>query len=524
MSYDSLIKNLGFTRDPFATTNADEEDFLEDYFIEPPFFKAVYGQLDNPKSSVVFAPRGGGKTALKRKIEIASKSSPFVCVTYNSFPTDGLRLSSITHDYHLKNISRLLLIALIGVASEYEPERLSGKERHILFLLVKLYLTDIDSTLLKSSISSVQSLSDKARAWWNRCTGPVGLVLNAVFTKLGLGHAEIKQLEEANGKLGQASDHISFLAELAVKYGYKSVYILIDKVDENNLTGKVSASFEFIRPIIIDLPLLETKHIAFKFFLWDKLADEYREVARPDRVKYYELKWSDDQLKAMLSKRLEAHSGRKVSSLTSICGLEEDVDLDRIVVAFSSGSPRNIIRACKEILDQQSEVDSNVKKISTHAVIKGFEVFSENYSIELYRNVVTDIQKLKRTNFLLRHVYADVFKVTQAAGLAKVRKWQELGAVEQIGTIQEIRGSRPSNHYAVANPFLLKYVFSDIPLFDLWRKKIRFCQCDQMLLRDWDASPKQRCHSCQREIDDTFVEKPDAPVFVKKPLLKPAKT
>ena len=72
MSYSELLQGLGFRLDPFAKTNADEEELLKSYFIEPPFFKAVYGDLSTPKSAVVFAPRGGGKTALKRMLEVAS--------------------------------------------------------------------------------------------------------------------------------------------------------------------------------------------------------------------------------------------------------------------------------------------------------------------------------------------------------------------------------------------------------------------------------------------------------------------
>lgn len=61
MRYSDLLKNLGFDRDPFATTNADEEEWLEEYFIEPPFFKAVYGEIGNPKSTIVYAPREAEK-------------------------------------------------------------------------------------------------------------------------------------------------------------------------------------------------------------------------------------------------------------------------------------------------------------------------------------------------------------------------------------------------------------------------------------------------------------------------------
>ena len=61
MSYSDLLRNLAFVVDPFAKTNADEEELLKSCFIQPPFFKAVYGDLATPKSAVAFAPRGGGQ-------------------------------------------------------------------------------------------------------------------------------------------------------------------------------------------------------------------------------------------------------------------------------------------------------------------------------------------------------------------------------------------------------------------------------------------------------------------------------
>lgn len=49
MNYSNLLHNLGFSVDPFAKTNADEEEKLSEYFIKPPFFNAVYGDLSTPK-------------------------------------------------------------------------------------------------------------------------------------------------------------------------------------------------------------------------------------------------------------------------------------------------------------------------------------------------------------------------------------------------------------------------------------------------------------------------------------------
>jgi hypothetical protein len=501
LAYSDLLRNLGFTVDPFAKTNADEEELIRSYFIEPPFFKAVYGDLATPKSAVVFAPRGGGKTALKRMLELSSLSDNFLCVTYNQFGVTGLKLKDIDLQYHCRNIARLLLVAILSAGAEIGISSFSNDDRHLIYLLTKEYLSEIDSTELKSAIQSVQNLSDKAKEWWNKFTGPIGIVLNALLTKVGLGTAEVEKFRAAGGKLGQLIEQIDLLGQLAVKLGYKCVYVLIDKIDENSLTGLASDSFQFIKPLASDLQLLELPRFGFKFFLWDMLIDEYRSVARPDRVKYYTLRWEVGQLSEMLSRRLLAHSGDRVPSLKAISASDARDAIDRAVALFSQGSPRNTIRICKEILDQQSEIDSSASALSTEAIVRGFSVFAKNYTNEILEDgIIRDLQKMRRADFTVKYVYTDIFRFTQQAGMTKVRSWQDAGVVEQIGTIQETRGARSSNHYGVSNLLVLKHVFPELTVFDLMQRKIKVCECGQVLVRDWDRSPTNACNNCQKLI------------------------
>jgi hypothetical protein len=64
-----LYEKLGFTQHPFSKTNADEEPNLGEYFVPPPYFDAVVGDSSAPSASVVLAPRGAGKSALRRMVE-----------------------------------------------------------------------------------------------------------------------------------------------------------------------------------------------------------------------------------------------------------------------------------------------------------------------------------------------------------------------------------------------------------------------------------------------------------------------
>jgi len=250
------------------------------------------------------------------------------------------------------------------------------------------------------------------------------------------------------------------------------------------------------------LQLLELTSFAFKFFLWDMLVGDYRNVARPDRVKYYDLHWGASQLTEMLSKRLRAHSSGQIVSLGGISAHEARSTIDAAVALFSQGSPRNAIRICKEILDQQSEIDSSALELSIQAIVRGFDVFAKNYTKENFEEgVIRDLQKMRRSDFTVKYIYTDIFKFTQQAGMTKVRSWQDAGVVKQIGAIQETRGVRSSNHYGVSSLLMLKHMFPELTVFDIMDKKIRICSsCGHVLVRDFDRSGQHACESCQTPV------------------------
>ena len=85
MDQKEFLSKLGFSDNPFQFTNADEEDHLQSYFIPPPYFHSVWGDPDSPQSHVIFAPRGGGKSAQRRMIEYEASSKDVFAVTYDRF-------------------------------------------------------------------------------------------------------------------------------------------------------------------------------------------------------------------------------------------------------------------------------------------------------------------------------------------------------------------------------------------------------------------------------------------------------
>ncbi|KAF1692211.1 hypothetical protein CSC65_14710 [Pseudoxanthomonas daejeonensis] len=423
-------------------------------------------------------------------------------MTYNDFNVAGLKLAQIDANYHLRNIARLVLVAVITAASS-RGAALTNGQKHILFLLTKEHLSEIDRTTLNSAISSIKNFGDKAKEAWNMLTGPIGVVINAVLAKVGVGAAEIRRFEGEGGTVGSYLDQLKALYSISSSIGYQSIYVLIDKVDETAITGKASKSYEFIASIVSDLQLLELPGFAFKFFLWDLLLDDYRKLARPDRVKYYQLKWSDAQLTAMLSERLKAFSSDAITSFDEI--IEDSgktSDPDQVVSMFAQGSPRKMIRICKEILDQQSELSSAVSQISHEAFVGGIDSIAASLSTEEFDpQQLRDMKRNRRVDFTIRHVYLNVFKFTQQAGMNKVKSWEDSGAVEFLGTIKDTQGAKASNHYGISNYLLAKHVCADLPVFDFIERKIRRCpKCEVVVMRDWDLLNEHLCQSCQADV------------------------
>lgn len=505
MSYSNLLDNLGFQNDPFAKVNADEEERLEEYFIEPPFFKAVYGIPTDPKSYVVFAPRGGGKTALKRKIELASQqNNDYLCVTYNNFEVTGKAMTDITLDYHLRNIIKLLLIGLIPNIEKIGAHKISKEDKQILFFMVKHYFSDIDTFQLSDAVESVKSHGQKAKEWWNRLTTPLGLITSAILASFGLSAIEISQIQDREIELGTPTDQMKTIQRIAENLGFSSIYVLIDKVDENELTGSAHLSYAFIEPLLKNLSIFELKGFAFKLFLWDKIVSiihqqQEDERIRLDRIQNRKLQWTPKQLIEMLSKRLLAFSGQKISSLNQIFQSVEDIDWDQVIVTFGIGSPRNIIRLCKEIFEQQSEINSESDVISIGAINRGFKTFCEDYSQGiLQENIIQELLKTKRVDFTTNYISNDVFKFSQQAAISKIRTWLDTGVIEKIGEIQVRAGNRPSNHYGVINIIVAKYIYSELSVSEFITEKVRYCKsCSTVLVREWNLKDRYRCHECQ---------------------------
>lgn len=414
MSID-FLRSVGFNSDPFASTNAADEPLIGQYFVAPPFFPAVVGDPFAPKSNIVFAPRGGGKTAQKIMIEEKSaQSTDFLCISYDRFPTESIRANAhASSEFHLTNITRILLLALlVGIESgRIDSQSLPSSDKKLVVSLSRELLGEISAESVQEGIGSVKTFGDKAYDLWSKYGKSIIAITNAIIARFEVGKIELE-----DGPIRKLDETSRFkfesMVSLLLKQGFSSIYILVDRVDELTMTANdAGKAFSFLRELLIDLPLLETKGVAFKFFLWDQMKEHYQDAGgRPDRLIEYSLDWSAQELEKVLSRRISTYSGGRLSSFDELLAPDTPFNVHRMLAHFAHSSPRDLIRICKKIVDEHTRSGSFSDKVPFRTVKSALVSFCAERAKELYGSQITELRKVHDLNFTISVLANDVLE------------------------------------------------------------------------------------------------------------------
>ena len=186
MILEDYLKSLGFVTNPFQYSNADKEiDIIDHYFIKPNYFEDVWGNPYNPVSNIIYAPRGGGKTAQRIMIEKrAAKTDDVLTITYTNHDlTQFKTIEEITLLYHLTYLNRLLLIAFfsrINVPEFNFDFTFSFRERQYIYMLARIYLYDTPASFPSQAIHSLKAIEDYALDVWREFKEPISNVIKQI--------------------------------------------------------------------------------------------------------------------------------------------------------------------------------------------------------------------------------------------------------------------------------------------------------------------------------------------------------
>ncbi|UQU65185.1 hypothetical protein COUCH_02210 [Couchioplanes caeruleus] len=497
---ETFLYRYGFESDPFQLTNSDSEPLLDEYFVPPPFYSGVLGDPGAPVPIAVFAPRGTGKTAQRISVERRSQvHKEFLCVTYDEFwVASKKQLDEVSLASHLANLcTRLTIAALTELGGDPNRIRaLNPHQKQVLLFSSRRFLGKLTQQQYEEALTSVKTLKDKAGEFWNRYGGLVANVVTALLKKVHLDGLTIPS--ELNKSL-EREDSIEYLFKqllgIIQALGYRSTYVLVDRVDELVSTAQDSqASWRLVQDLLVNLPVLETKGVGFKFFLWDQLREHFlAEGGRPDRVRTYELKWSTAELTTMLRRRLSAYSTGKVGNLNYLLDPNVALDVEALVVNLAAGSPRDMVRICKAIIDEGTRISAPENGLHLSHVLDGVRSFSREYADLVCAGRLPELRKIGAVTFTINQLASDVFNVSENAARSKVQKWQDAGLVHKVDE-RPNRVNRPLHVYSVRDPRVAIACCEGFDLELVLDNYLYICSnCDGLII---SSDNKFRCPEC----------------------------
>jgi len=367
----SWLASWDFGGNPFESWEASREPWLGRYFIRRPFFEQL---LSTPKSTLVFAPRGGGKSATRIMVEAecrpAVPTSPVLAVSFTDFSpfieshSQPPRLTLADYLPHLIGTALpQALNAVIGLQlpiSEFHPTQI-GELRYWLdhyapYTLGAQYLCNLirpadpslDDEMLALLAANIQSENPL----------PTGLDERATVTVRFLNALRSTQPIAPCSPVASPSQEMRAFVQLALgllrcgPVPCNMLYLLIDGVDEYTLTQESpDASTEVLCALLGNVHFLEIPELAVKFFLPSEQRSALEHIARVDRLDVITLTWESpqtsdepDYLRQLLRRRIAAFNTRGLIGLGELCDPAMRRWIDDAMLEEARDSPRNLIR------------------------------------------------------------------------------------------------------------------------------------------------------------------------------------
>ncbi|MBN1177749.1 MAG: winged helix-turn-helix transcriptional regulator [Anaerolineae bacterium] len=360
------LQQIGFVNgNPFATSEADRETrLLPEFFVDTGYYHLVWGDETVPQTTLLFAPRGGGKTAYRVMLQDqccpASVDSNVLAVQYTSFEFalrelgERGRIDVETHirkilwnglpvlwDALCKNRKRAADFPaaqrdqLGGWLKQFAPASIEPAQ-----VLVRIQSVEPE---FKPSWSDFREHVQSGRL--RELVSPVGnpvvqLIADVVESDATFSSNPLSASELLEGfvRLVQASTEI------------QAVYVLLDRLDETTETADSPETIvALLEPLLANLTLVEMAGLAFKLFLPRSVlsALRSRRTIRMDRFEIYDIEWEDRLLVEMLRKRLLTYSNSKIQTLAQICASPLAESIDQEIVKWVDGSPRQLLQLGK---------------------------------------------------------------------------------------------------------------------------------------------------------------------------------
>ncbi|MBI4738751.1 hypothetical protein HY772_04225 [Candidatus Woesearchaeota archaeon] len=364
------LESWGFVDNPFALWNAGIEPRLEEYFVKRPFFDQL---LNDPRSTLVFAPRGGGKSATRIMIQSESRPAAYTSsifavsfTDFSPFLESHSQLPQLTLADYLPHLFAVALPTLLK-ALAVNPESNAGmtiKDVGELNAWLERYANNaLDEENLRLLFNLADSDLEQAT---------VSALIDHVYHGVSLpSHLSVRLIplvrflhqlytygeEPFRLVFKSPSEEVKAFIQFALRLlnyaptACRAIYFLIDGVDEYPLTQHhPETTAELLRPLLGNLPFLELPGLAVKFFLPVEQRAALEQAARTDRLDVISLAWEtmmrgeESELLFLLRRRIAAFNTMGRRGLGELCHPSLKRWLEEAMVLEAQGSPRNLMR------------------------------------------------------------------------------------------------------------------------------------------------------------------------------------
>ena len=390
----SWLKEHGYNIDPFSPESVRAEaDVLlggeksqdGSAFVEFPYYETILGDVGIPGPRFIFTERGGGKTALRIKIQkkfdknlIDGLKNPILAVTYNKFDR-VLNREEVNHNsknvvprHHVDEIIRLIVKGLfkaLVVNQETFKDNVLNEERTK--QLLNWYVTeyrafqpwDLDQ-LLGDIYGAGYFFSEKKIE--KLLKGGIDIVSSALPEVAQRAVETLTSFFSVEEPMSISKNDISIvealeeLIRLCVRIGFKAVYVLIDDVDEPQYYGKkldFHPAFDLIKPLASAPKIIGISGLVFKFFLPIEIRPWCLQTFRLDKFSELVIKWTYRDLNNVYETRIEIctrdeKNDKRFHDLQALCGDDLAGKIDQWIVDFAKemGNPRALIYVGNEML------------------------------------------------------------------------------------------------------------------------------------------------------------------------------
>lgn len=373
-------QRVGFKWHPFEKLDADQEEHLEEYLIDPPQFWRVTGH----QHTVLYAPVGGGKTAARKLLECmctrGDEIRGVLSITCDDFSRvlqqAGRDPAKVTPEMLIEEVMRQASKVFFNYWLE-NPEWIAQvpwyhQQWVAQYLDGAEWDERVTETLCKIGlVLSSEEFATEVKE--ERLEQVLDRVAEDFHPRLKI-LASLLHLRERETEERTASEWLKVLSELAASLDFETVFILFDKVDGLNETNKPEGCAALLQPLLNSPALLSIEAVFFKLFLPIEIQDLLARMAgiRSRRIRAMSLEWSKDQLRKLLKERLRAASGKEIESLDAISVEALRGRIDEELVQYAT-TPRDLLWLGQRLFEEHERLslrDSLVTVQDLQAILK----------------------------------------------------------------------------------------------------------------------------------------------------------